>query len=407
MLSVFCGPFQPALEDAFIERLKSLKAAARPGRLPSPIAVVTPSRALADRLERLCAVERGLPLINARFHTFFSLALSVLEEEGFSGKTLLSDPVFFDRMTDDLLDAHPELAQPFGGMGRPKALARSLRSSLRDLIDAGAAPQDILEHFGGELDAGGAERQKLAALLRLAMRYEERQNELGLLSSSALARLAARRAEEGSAALSRFQEILYYGFYDLTGLQADFFEAVAKHYPASLFFPYRRRHPAFAFAQGFFEQKILGLASEVKDLEPRVKETALGPALDRLFAAETPDAARENAPAPGKAPRLRLMSASGARDEAWLCAKEIAKMVRAGACRYEDVGVMARTLEPYRAALSEAFSDNAVPLSMSAREPLLREPFAKAAWTVLSARRRDFPARILEELFFSPYFRLP
>ena len=407
MLSVFCGPFQPSLEDAFVERLKSLAAAAPRGRLPAPVAVVTPSRALADRLERLCAVERGLPLINVRFHTFYSLALCVLEEEGFSGKTLLSDPAFFDRMTDDLLDAHPELAQPFGGASRPRALARSLRASLRDLIDAGAAPQDILEHFGGELDAGGPERQKLAALLRLALKYEERQDELGLLSSSALARLAARRAEEGSPALSRFREILYYGFYDLTGLQADFFEAVAKNHPASLFFPYRRRHPAFAFAQGFFEQKILGLAAEVRDLEPRVAETALGGALDRLFAAEAPGAARENSSEPEEAPKLRLMNASGARDEAWLCAKEIAKLVRSGSARFEDVGVLARTLEPYRAALAEAFADNAVPLSMAARVPLLREPFAKAAWTVLSAKRRDFPARILEELFFSPYFRLP
>ncbi|HVA66008.1 MAG TPA: PD-(D/E)XK nuclease family protein [Elusimicrobiota bacterium] len=408
MLTVFCGPFQPALEDAFVERLRGLAATPAAG-LPPPIAVVTPSRALADRLERLAAVERGLPLINVHFHTFFSLALATLEgDSALTGKTLLGDSVFFDKLMDGLLDSHPELARPFGGAERPKALARSLRSSLRDLIDAGAAPAQVLEHFGAELEAGGAERQKLAALLRLAFLYEQRQESLSVLSSSALARLAARRAEEGSAFLGRFREILYYGFYDLTGLQADFFEAVAKNYPAALFFPYRRRHPAFTFAEAFFEQKILGLAAERKDLEPQTGKTALGPALDRLFSMEgaSADLAAENA-RPAPAAKLRVMSASGARDEAWLCAKEIIVLVRAGACRYEDVGVMTRSLEPYRAAVAEAFQENAIPYAMSAREPLLREPFAKAAWTVLSIRRRDFPARSLEELFFSPYFRLP
>jgi len=410
MLTVFCGPFQPALEDAFVERLRGLAAAPTAG-LPAPIAVVTPSRALADRLERLAAIERGLPLVNVHFHTFFSLALATLEEDAaLAGKTLLSDPVFFDRLMDGILDSHPELARSFGGAARPRALARSLRSSLRDLIDAGAAPAEVLEHFGAELEAGGPERQKLAALLRLAFLYEERLESLSVLSSSALARLAARRAEEGSAFLTRFREILYYGFYDLTGLQADFFEAVAKNYPAALFFPYRRRHPAFAFAEAFFEQKILGLAAEVKDLEPQTGKTVLGPALDRLFAPEAtpadPTPAAENA-GPTPVVGLRVLSASGARDEVWLCAKEIIGLVHAGVCRYEDVGVMARSLEPYRAAVAAAFEENAIPYAMVAREPLLREPFAKAAWTVLSIRRRDFPARSLEELFFSPYFRLP
>ncbi|HVC09094.1 MAG TPA: PD-(D/E)XK nuclease family protein [Elusimicrobiota bacterium] len=408
MLTVFCGPFQPSLEDAFIGRLKSLAAVPAAG-LPAPIAVVTPSRAMADRLERLAAVERGLPLINVHFHTFFSLALAALEEDSaLAGKTLLGDPVFFDKLMDEILDSHPELSRPFGGAARPRALARSLRSSLRDLIDAGASPDQVLEHFGAELEAGGPERQKLAALLRLSFLYEKRLESLNVLSSSALARLAARRAEDGSAFLGRFREILYYGFYDLTGLQADFFEAVAKNYPAALFFPYRRGHPAFAFAEAFFEQKILGLTAERQDLEPQTGKTALGPALDRLFATEGASAepAEENA-GPSPAAKLRVMSASGARDEAWLCAKEIIALVRAGACRYEDVGVMARSLEPYRAAVAAAFEENAIPYAMSAREPLLREPFAKAAWTVLSIRRRDFPARSLEELFFSPYFRLP
>ncbi|MHB2025381.1 MAG: PD-(D/E)XK nuclease family protein [Elusimicrobiota bacterium] len=393
MLDVFCGPFHPALEDAFVRRLGDLKA-----KDPlSPVIVAAPSRRMADRLERLLAVERGQGLVNVRFHTFFSLALSVLDDGGFPDGSVVSDPVFFDRLLDAVLDEIPGIAAAFGGHARPKAMARSLRASLRDLTDAGADGAQILDHFGEDIKDGPRARRRLFHLLGLGARYETRVESLGVLSSSSLTKAASRRALDGGGYLGRFSEIIYYGFYDLTGVQADFFEAVAANYTASLFFPYRKDHPAFRFASAFFDQKVMGLARSIQNLDPDVGKTALGPALNHLFAETSAAAAVPEQ-------NLRLMNASGERGEIWACAKEIASLVRSGVCRYEDVGVIARGLDRYRAAAVEIFADNAIPIYLDADEPLLRRPLARTVWNLLSAGRRDFSARLITDVFSSPYF---
>ncbi|MBI3553151.1 MAG: PD-(D/E)XK nuclease family protein [Elusimicrobia bacterium] len=388
MLRVRYGPFD-ALEGSFVARLEELIARG----VPTKAAVVAPSRRMADRLERLAAVERGLPLLGVEFHTFHSLALAIVDEGGFPDLTLIGDPVFHDRLVDGLLEERPALANYFGGPARPRALAGALRASLRDLIDAGVSPGALAEHFGDELLREPHERERLGALLSMAQAYEERLEKLGILSPSALVRLASARAQDCEL-LRSFGELLYYGFYDLTGLQLEFFEAVTSRHPSSLFFPFRRGHPAFRFAEPFFEEKLGGY--ELEEAGPQGAETALAPALDGLFG--------EGAAILPKG-RLRVISASGARDEAWAVAKEILKLTDAGGVPYEDIGVVARTLEPYREAVAQVFAENAIPLSLGSDEPLLRAPLAKCALNLLTLRRRDFPAAIVEDLFCSPYFR--
>ncbi|MDE2236713.1 MAG: hypothetical protein KGK30_02375, partial [Elusimicrobia bacterium] len=124
MLSVVYGPFTD-LELAFVAALRGL---AQPGR--GPLAVVAPSRRLAERLQRLACVESGLALLDVHFHTFHSLADALAQEAGGLPGPLVRDPAFFDAVLDGLLD---QAGRPFGGASRPKALASALRSSLSDL----------------------------------------------------------------------------------------------------------------------------------------------------------------------------------------------------------------------------------------------------------------------------------
>lgn len=384
MLSVKYGPFHPALENAFIAHLRGA------GR---PIAVVAPSRRLADRLERLAAVEHGMALLDVHFHTFFSLAAAIAEDAAAVDKTLILDPVFHDRIVDDILERDRGLRAVFAGKARPRALAGALRSSIRDLIDAGVRGDDLETYFGSELLRQPHEREMLSSLLRLSQAYESRLEELGVMSGSGLTRLAAQQAES-SPFLEKFAEIIYYGFYDLTGQQLDFFENVVKHHQAVLFFPYRRDHPAFRFAETFFNEKLL--AYNTQELDAGAQGTALGPVLDALFTAQCA------APA---ADKLVLMNASGCRDEVWAAAKEILSLVESGSAAYEDIGLIARSLEPYRAAIHEVFKENAVPFHGNAPAPLLRVPLAKHALNLLSLKRRDFPAVLVRDLIASPYFR--
>lgn len=382
MLSVKYGPFQPALEQAFLEELEALKA-----EDPwAPVAVVTPARRLADRLERLVAAEAGKAYAGVAFHTFYSLALETVGEAGVLDRALVRSPLFFDRLLDSLLGLGP---------ASPRGLAGAYRSTLKDLLDAGVEPR-ALELAEEGLLADGAAAERLKELLRLLARYEAALAERGVLAPAGLARLAAQAAE-GSAALARYRAVLYYGFYDLTGAQCELFEAVARERPTTLFFPYRKDRPAFAFADRFFKTKLHLGGRSPRPLPDEPRGRALGPALDALF---TPGAAGSV-----EAGRLRVFSASGERDEAWRVAKEILRLAEAEGLSFSDVGVVARTLEPYRAPIAEAFEESAVPFHTSAAEPLLRSPAARAAWTLLSLARRDFPALAVLDLAGSPFFR--
>lgn len=382
-LKVFCGPFSPVLEEAFLARLAEL--APGPGRA---VAVVAPSRRLAERLERLVAAERGLALLNLRFHTFHSLALEALESVGGPSARWIGDGLFHDKILDRLLaDA---------GAKPSRGLAAAYRSSLRDLIDAGVEPKQFREHLEG-LIPDPADRRRLEALVGLEAAYRRRLEQAHLLAPSGLAREAAESASSGKAAsLAAYRELVYYGFYDLTGTQADFFEAVTGAYPSSLFFPCRKGRPGYAFAERFLEVK-LG-RSPATHLSAAPEATALGPALDALF---TPGA--QGNPRPGA---FRVFSASGARDEAWLVAKEIlALRSKPDAPAFAEIGVVARTLEPYRAALGQVFAENGIPYWTSSGGALLRHPAAKLILALLTLRRREFPARAVLDVIQSPQFR--
>lgn len=385
MLSVVHGPFHPDLESALAERVAALL------KEEGPFAIVAPSRRMADRLQRLLAAEKGLHLLDVHFHTFYSLAQTLIEDAGGLGGRLVSDPVFHDAVVDRLL-ASPQAGELFGGAERPRALASAVRASLRDLIDAGVSAEQIAEHFGDELIADEHERARLRALLALSRAYELELEKLGVVSPSGLTRKAAALAGE-SERLGRLREVLYYGFYDLTGLQLEFFEAVTSRRPSTLFYPYVKGHPAFRFAEDFFEQK---LAAHSPQPAPRaLPRPAAEPALERLFNVGEPAALPDGT--------LRLISASGGRDEVWAAAKEILRLVEDEGVKFERIGVVARALEPYRAALCEVFEENAIPFELGAGEPLLRRPVAKLAWNLLTLARRDFPAVVVEDILGSPY----
>lgn len=380
------GPFE-ALEEAFVERVRALK----PGPGAKPLLVVAPSRVLTDRLERLLAVENGLPLLGVHFHTFHSLAAAVVEEAGFPDAALVSDPVFHDAVVDRALDLAPVLG--VARELRPKALASAVRSSLRDLIDAGVDAKQVAEHFGSTLIRDEEEAARFNGLLAILALYEKELARLGVLAPSALVKRAAESAA-ASGFLSGFSEIIYYGFYDLTGLQLDFFEAVTAARPSQLFFPFRQGHPAFRFSEELFQQKFSGISSSAA--AGAAGGTALGGALDSLFDPSKP-------PAPVEHGRIVIVSASGARDEAWAAAKETLRLLNEGIPAHE-IAIVARTLEPYRPALAEAFLAEGLPLDLSCGEPILRHPAAKAALDLLTLRERDFPARTVEDLAGSPYF---
>ncbi|MEK7382710.1 MAG: PD-(D/E)XK nuclease family protein [Elusimicrobiota bacterium] len=386
-MRVFCGPFQPSLEDAFVERVRRL-AASR-----ATFAVVAPSRRMAERLQRLLALERGLGLLGARFHTFHSLALEVVEEAGGFEEGVVADGLFHDKVIDAVLAARPRSKVSTRG------LASAYRAGIRDLVDCGFEPRAYREDFEGLL-ADGAQKRRLQDVLEVQESYLRRLSEIGVVPPSGLTHAAAETVESGVCpALERYGELLYYGFYDLTGAQADFFSAVVKAHPVSVFFPYVKGHPAYRFAERFYDVKLHAGGASPVHLPPAHHTRALGPVLDAL----SRPGARAVLPSDAA---LAFISASGAEDESWAAAKEILRL-RSGANPpdFSEIGIVARTLGPYRSRLPAVLRENAVPFSMEAGDPLLRHPIAKLCLGLLQFGRRDFPAADLLDIVESRYFR--
>ncbi len=390
-LSIVCGPFQPSLERAFIEHLN----AAGPG-LGRRVAIVSSSQKMSNRLQKLISSENNLSFMNLRFHTFYSLALEVAEDFDWSDYTLITDELFYDKLIDKLLlESTKDKHTHFHG------LSSAFRSTLRDLSEACVEPVHFREHFS-DLIKDEKQRADLDALLTFYDRYIERLEELGVLSVSGLVRLSTRALEEGnSKSLSKYNEILYYGFYDLNNIQADFFSAVAKAYPVSLFYPYRQGHPAFKFIDRLYELKLQTGGAKSIHLPANTKECALGESLDRLFDPAKPVSNRV------ADEKLRIMNTSGIRDEIWMIVKAINNLHenKEEPIDFNDIGVVSRSMEPYRNVISTVFQDNAIPYSIAEGESLLRYPVVKLALSIVTLRRRDIPVTTVLDILESPYFR--
>jgi ATP-dependent helicase/nuclease subunit B len=393
-LKVFCGSFQPSLENALVERVTSL--APGPGR---PVLVVAPSRNMSNRLQRLLALEHGLPLLNVRFHLFYSLALELLQDTAPGRFSVVADDLFYDKLVDRLLDEH------FGPRSvRARRLSVAYRETLRDLEEANVDPDQFLEFHFEDLIRSDNDRRRVTDLLTVQKAFRARLNDTGILPPYGVVREAMKAVRSGQCErLAQYPEIIFYGFYDLNGVDADFFQAVARAYPTTLFFPYRHNHPAFAFSQRFYELNLYQGGGVPVHLEDSTRVRALGPALDRLF---DPGPSPAVAPDPAVQKSVRFLSVSGLRDEAWRVAKEILALHESPSpcIPFSDMGIVARTLDPYRGVLCQVLREHGIPFSLEGGQPLLRYPLAKLCLGLLTLRRMDFPAQTVQDIIGSPYF---
>ncbi len=375
MLTVVSGRFHPHLESAFKDRIRDLKKADPLKR----IAVVAPSGRLMERLQLILAAE-GLALMNLHFHTFASLAEKVVDSEAPLPKPILSDPLFFDTLVKQIVrddkpfDAFEELAVPDG-------FPPAVRGTLRDLLDAGINQENVdalvQERFAGkDVDLGS-----LRSLLNLHRLYLSRLAALDVVPRSELLRRAIDLSPESST-LNGFKEILYYGFYDLTGLQADFFEAVVKNHPSRFFFPYVHGHPAYAFAKDFRDIFLQRVMREEVRIETPVRE-----------------------------PALRILNVSGERDEAWFVANEVRRLHDEEGVAFSEIGVIARTKERLGFFIEEALADRRIPFRPSTSPALTAFPAAQQALEFLETNRPEkavswkagaaLAEKLLDEQFFA------
>jgi ATP-dependent helicase/nuclease subunit B len=333
------GPFRPALESAFRETFAALR---RDDPL-APLAVIAPSKRLSDRLKELAleAVPEGIAAV--RFFNLFSFARTIYEESAAEGYTLLLDDLVPERLLRAILQRHFADERY---LSRALLAPSSLLGALHELKAGGVDPGKALAALAEE-ELGHEDAPKLAEILSLYKRFEDELRRRRFHERSDVVRLAAEHAPRAKV-LGGFKHLLYYGFYDLDQNQLDLLREVRRRVPCTVFFPYLDT-PGYAFAKDFLRTVVAPMAESVRDL-------------------------KDEAPPP----RVSQIAASGAHDEVWAAAKEILRFSDQG-IPYDQIGVVARTLDPYLDLLESVFKDHKIPYTSSGSRKLARDPRVKAA----------------------------
>jgi ATP-dependent helicase/nuclease subunit B len=362
-MQLVVGPFRPALEGAFRETFSTLR---REDPL-RPIAVIAPSKRLTDRLKDLAleAVPEGFAAV--RFFNLFSFARTLYEEKAAAGHTLVLNKLLPERLLLAILKRHFAAERYLQrAMPAPQALLGALHELKAGAVDPDKALVALTEDVLGWEDAG-----KLSELFSLYKRYEDELRRRKIHERSDVIRLAGREAAT-SKVLGSFHHVIYYGFYDLDQNQIDLLREVRLRVPCTVFFPYRDT-PGYAYAKAFLEEVVRPLATNVLRL-----------------------------PEPPPPSRVAQLSTSGAHDEVWVAAKEILRYADRGIA-YGDIGVVARTLDPYLDAIDTLFREHCIPYTSSATRPLSHDPGVKAARLLFTLD--DYDRAHVLDLLRSPCLR--
>ncbi len=378
MLRVIAGRFHPSLETALVEQVRLAKA-----QDPfAPLAILVPSTPLLARLRQVLAVELQATL-NIHFMTFHQLVLRLADERrsrlAQSPLRVVGD-IFFEQLVRQLVQARLSGLAPLQQLGQSSGLWGALWSTIRDLKDAGVDPAVALRGLEeGCFDQ--EDRAWLEALFSLHAAVESAGKALGIGTPDDLAESLIPEAGH-SPFLGSLRQAFYYGFYDLTQVQLSLFEAVSAAIPATLFFPIEPG-AAWGFARRFFDRYIQPRAAS-QDTIVRLPDPGEPPAEARVV--------------------VSVRSVIGTEEELASACRTILDLIETNGYRYEDIGVVARTLDPYRTLLSSVFDRYRIPFLSTAGRPLMQEPLCKVLLQLLILPLNDFYRTAMLDVVTSPLF---
>ncbi|HEX4969287.1 MAG TPA: PD-(D/E)XK nuclease family protein, partial [Nitrospiraceae bacterium] len=148
----------------------------------------------------------------------------------------------------------------------------------------------------------------------------------------------------------------------------------------TLYFPLQDR-PAFLFARQFFERHLLPIAGTYDDRSREEEGTATSQPVE-----------------------LSVTNVIGVEEELATVCREILTLVEVNGYRFDEIGVVARTLEPYQTRLQSVFDHHLVPFTTTAGRPLSREPLVKTLLRLASLPLHDFDRTAMLDVVTSPFY---
>ncbi len=379
MLRVVTGRFHPHLESALVDQIREAKTV---DPLAS-LAVLVPSKPLLDRVRRLLAVERDLSLLNVHFLTFHQLALRLSDEmRSRSEPTPLQvvDELFFEQLVRHIVRSRLSSLAPLEAIGHSSGTWGALWSTIRDLKDAGVDPTVALRGLGeGYFDKD--DEAWLQALFSLHAAVKEVGKTLAVGSPDDLVESLIPFVAT-SPFLTMLHQAFYYGFYDLTQVQLSFFEAVSNTAPTTLFFP-QQEGSSSGFARRFFDRYI----------QPRVTSP------DAIIGMTESRSSADSGPV-----TLSVHSVIGVEEELASACRTILDLVETNGYRFDDIGVVARTLDSYRTSVQAVFDRHRIPFTSNAGRPLIHEPICKVLLQLAALPLNDFYRTTVLDVVTSPLY---
>ncbi len=362
---IYTGSFA-ALESRWADVIVELQAA-------DPlleINILVGSNILASYLKRRFA-QTGRAMANVRFHTFLDLASRLSAVSGKIPEKRRLPNLGNSILLEDILAAHtPAVYSPLAGLPGFRA---ALLDTLRDLRDAGIAPQEMLDAMG--TDPGMKDRRRhLSGLADLYRRFRERVGFFHDVDEDF--RCAILYAPVAQKVLGS-RQLLVYGIYDATGQQSQFLEALKNVFEMIYFIP-RPDEFIGEFVQPFLQDRVRELGIECARLPEKQPVCSLdhlaagGFGLTRLPGSGTGD----SLPPDGS---FALVSAPGESRSAVEVVREIFRAVRDGTIRgFHEAAVILRQPETDIPTLSEMFRLRGVPYFIHGGSRFADRPLSKA-----------------------------
>lgn len=387
-LTVRTGLFLPDLECGLQEILESRLTSIRQSRRLRPCAIVSLSEEIRRYLKHRITLRWRMKLAGVHLLTADSLSLRIVATAPTGQISRRVDALVLADLVRDVIlnESFPaewkELVQSAGG-------AAALLKTLRDLEEA-------------RIPSEAGQREPVLRLHRL---YQTARKRLGLGTPTDSVEEAIRVAHE-SRFLQSLEEIVYYGFYDLTQIQMDLLTKVSTLRPVSVLFPCVADHRAYDFANGFLEE--LRVRFENIEVRPAADpgihgraegggSTPLRSAMGRLFSETQVDGSFGIA-----GDSLRFFTVSGPEAELEVAAKEILRWTEEG-IDFNEMGIIARDLRPYLTFLPSVLTAHAIPFRTPEKLPVSRLPWAKALRTLHRILAEGFPKMDVLEWTRSPY----
>ncbi len=374
----------PSLEKQFVRWIQTQRT-----RPLDKWLILCSSSLVARRLQTLLAQTCGV-LANIHFTTFSVLIHQLDQEIADTSRPLLPQNHLRDFLIKELL-----LSPGLNRYPVSRGFVQTVKSALRDLGDSLAEPDILEEHlYSMPDDILQADGGRFAWIIRLYRRYLEQENNVPGYRSYTQAFRHILDHLEHSDYLHGFSQLVLYGFYDMPGRQLELINQLKNTYPLTVFAPYEK-HPAYRFAQKFFETHFLATPG-AQDVSAAVPG-ALGNSRACLFNAP------ETAPATG----VHLVSVPDVHGAVFYTAKEMLRLHEQEGYAWADMAIITRALPPYQDEIRRAFQANYIPLNASFTYPLTHYTLGTFCITLFSLAQQGFVRTQVTALFTSPYFKQP